>query len=325
MLSKKTEIMKIPEYSEIQAAHDRIRSFVHRTPVLTSSAVNSILGKDIFFKCENFQKVGAFKFRGAVNAVLCLNDSELRKGVATHSSGNHAAALALAAKTQGVPAFIVMPNNAPQVKKDAVAFYGAEITYCEPTLEARESGLREVVRKTGATFIHPFNNRNVICGQGTAVKELFEEYDDLDAIIAPIGGGGLICGGSIVAKTLHPSCRVIAAEPEGADDAYRSFYQKKLFPSVNPKTIADGLLTSMSPLTYSIVRKNVDEIYTASEGSIVEAMKLIWTRMKIIIEPSSAVPLAILLQHGEKIQEKRIGIIITGGNVDLKTISQLFS
>ncbi len=317
--------MKIPEYPEIQAAHDRIRSFVHKTPVLTSSVINSILGKNLFFKCENFQKVGAFKYRGATNAVLCLNDSELRKGVATHSSGNHAAALALAAKTQGIPAYIVMPHTAPQVKKDAVAFYGAEITYCEPTLEARESGLKEVVKKTGATFIHPFNDSTVICGQGTAVKELFEEYDDLDGLIAPIGGGGMICGGSIVAKALHPSCSVIAAEPEGADDAYRSFYQKKLILSVNPKTIADGLLTSMSPLTYSIVQKNVDKIYTASEEYIVEAMKLIWTRMKIIVEPSSAVPLAILLQHGKKIHEKRIGIIITGGNVDLKAISQLFA
>jgi len=317
--------MNIPEYKEIVIAHERIRSFIHRTPVLTSSAVNSIVGKELFFKCENFQKVGAFKYRGATNAVLSLNESELGKGVATHSSGNHAAAVALAAKTHGVPAYIVMPHTAPRVKKDAVAFYGAKITYCEPTLEARESGLKEVVRKTGATFIHPFNNRNVIIGQGTAVKELFEEYNDLDGLIAPVGGGGMISGGSIVAKALQSSCHIIAAEPEGADDAYRSFYQKRLFPSVNPQTIADGLLTSLSPLTYSIIQKNVDEIYTASEKSIVEAMKLMWTRMKIIVEPSSAVPLAILLQHGEKIQGNKIGIIVTGGNVELTTISRIFS
>ncbi len=313
-----------PVYNDIVLAHNRIKPFIHRTPVLTSSALDKIFDRELFFKCENFQKVGAFKYRGASNAVLSLDKQALTKGVATHSSGNHGAALALAAKIQGVPAYIVMPNNAPTVKKEAVAAYGAAISYCEPTLQAREEGLRGVIEKTGASFIHPFDNSDVIAGQGTAAKELFEDHPGLDAVIAPVGGGGLISGTGIVVKELNRSCRIIAAEPEGADDAFRSFYANELLSSVDPDTIADGLLTSLSPLTYSIIKAKLDDILTVSESNIVKAMKLIWTRMKIIVEPSSAVSLAVLLQHPEKIAERKIGIIISGGNVDLDSVKEWF-
>ncbi|MCD6597607.1 MAG: pyridoxal-phosphate dependent enzyme [Bacteroidales bacterium] len=317
--------MDLPVFKDIQLAHSRIREYVHRTPVLTSSAINSMIGAELFFKCENFQKVGAFKYRGATNAVLMLEKEKLKLGVATHSSGNHAAALALAARKQGVPSYIVMPENAPDVKIKAVKSYGAEITFCKPDLKARESGLREVIQQTGASFIHPFDNFNVICGQGTAVKELLEDIPAPEIILAPVGGGGLFSGTVIAAKAMIKNIQVIAAEPENADDACRSFHTGHLIPSDNPITIADGLLTSLSELTFTIIRENADNVLTASEEFIVMAMRIVWERMKIVIEPSSAVPLAVLLQHKELGKGKRIGIILSGGNVDLDQLSVLFS
>jgi threonine dehydratase len=307
----------IPTFSDIEKAHERIRPYIHHTPVLSSKSINEIVGAELFFKCENLQKVGAFKFRGACNSVFSLTPEEARNGVCTHSSGNHAAALALAARMRGIPAYIVMPENAPEIKKIAVVGYGAKITFCTPTLEARESTLKKVAAETGATEIHPYNYFNVICGQGTAAKELIEEIGHLDIVMAPVGGGGLLSGTAISAKTLLPNVKVVAAEPAGADDAFRSFYSKTLHPSIAPKTIADGLLTSLGSLTFPIILNNVDQIVTVSEEKIVEAMRMIWERMKIIIEPSSAVPLAAILENKVNVKGKKVGIILSGGNVDL--------
>jgi threonine dehydratase len=307
----------LPDYSDIKNAHEIIRKYAHRTPVLTSSSINKIVGADLHFKCENFQKVGAFKFRGACNAVFSLSQMEMEMGVATHSSGNHAAALALAAKIRGIPAYIVMPETSPEIKKKAVAGYGAKITFCKPTLQARESTLAKVVEETGATEIHPYNNFYVIAGQGTAAKELIEDAGEFDIILAPVGGGGLLSGTALSTKHLLPQCKVIAAEPAGADDAFRSFRAGKLIPSVNPKTIADGLLTSLGERNFSIILDKVDDIVTVSEEKIVEAMRLIWERMKIIIEPSSAVPLAVILENKIDVKNKKVGIILSGGNLDL--------
>jgi threonine dehydratase len=306
-----------PSIENIKEAHKRIVSLIHRTPVLSSSLINSICGCELFFKCENFQKVGAFKFRGATNAVRLLTDSEAAKGVTTHSSGNHAAALSLAARQRGIPAYIVMPENAPEIKKIAVQSYGAEITYCEPTLEARERTLELVQQKTGATFIHPYNNFNVISGQGTAAIELLEETPFLNAVIAPVGGGGLLSGTAIAAKAIKPTIKVYGAEPLNADDAYRSFRKGEIVPSVKPNTIADGLLTSLGTITFQAITDNVDDIFTTKEETIILAMRLVWERMKIIIEPSSAVPLAIVIENKEFFKGKKIGIIFSGGNVDL--------
>jgi threonine dehydratase len=307
----------IPTYQDIEAAHRIVSQYAHHTPVLTSKSINEITGGNLFFKCENFQKVGAFKFRGACNAVFSLSEEEARKGVATHSSGNHAAALALAARMRGIAAHIVMPDNSPEIKKKAVAGNGAKITFCEPTLQARETTLAEIVAETGATEIHPYNNFHVIAGQGTAAKELIEDFGDFDIILAPVGGGGLLAGTALSAKYLLPQCKVIAAEPLGADDAFRSFQAKKIIPSVNPKTIADGLLTSLGERNFAIISVKVDDIVTVSEEKIVEAMRMIWERMKIIIEPSSAVPLAAILEGKINIQNKKTGIILSGGNLDL--------
>ena len=308
---------QLPIFADIEKAHDRIRPFIHKTPVLTSQSINQIVGAELYFKCENFQKVGAFKFRGACNSVFSLTPEEAKNGVCTHSSGNHAAALALAARMRGIPAYIVMPENAPEIKKIAVAGYGAQITFCEPTLAARESTLKKVAEETGATEIHPYNYFNVICGQGTAAKELIEEIGQLDIVMAPVGGGGLLSGTAISSKAMLPNVRVIAAEPAGADDAFRSFYSKSLVPSVAPKTIADGLLTSLGSLTFPIILNNVDQIVTVSEESIVAAMRMVWERMKIIVEPSSAVPLAAILESKVDVKGKKVGIILSGGNVDL--------
>jgi len=272
---------------------------------------------ELYFKCENFQKVGAFKFRGATNAVLTLTDNKKKNGVVTHSSGNHAAALALAAGMNGVRAFIVMPENAPSVKKDAVAGYGAIITFCRPTLQSREETCRAIMEREGATLIHPYDNFNVICGQGTASLELLEEKPDLDIIVAPVGGGGLMSGTSTCAKGINGNITVIGAEPLNANDAWKSFKTGILTPSVNPLTIADGLLTSLSELTFSIIKNNVDDILTASEESIISSMKLIWERMKIIIEPSSATVLAVIKENPGYFKGKKVGLIISGGNVDL--------
>jgi threonine dehydratase len=268
-------------------------------------------------KCENLQKVGAFKFRGACNAVFSLMDEEAARGVATHSSGNHAQALALAAKLRGIPAYIVMPDNAPTVKKAAVAGYGGQITFCEPTLEARETTTAQVVEQTGATVIHPYNDYHVIAGQGTAALELLEEVPDLEVIIAPVGGGGLLSGTAIASKGISPNIRVIAAEPEMADDAYRSLKARHIIPSENPKTVADGLLTSLGEKTFPIIREYVEQIVTVSEEAILESMRFIWERAKIIIEPSAAVPVALLWERKINLGGLRVGIILSGGNVDL--------
>ncbi|MBK7131861.1 MAG: pyridoxal-phosphate dependent enzyme [Bacteroidales bacterium] len=312
--------MTLPTLADIKAAHERIRPFIHRTPVLTSNLLNEHFNCELFFKCENFQKVGAFKFRGATNAVLSLSDEEKRRGVVTHSSGNHAAALALAARMNGVKANIVMPENAPVVKKNAVAGYGAEITFCKPTQQAREENTRIIIERTGATLVHPYDNFNVICGQGTAALELLEDIKNLDIVVAPVGGGGLLSGTSTCVKGINTSIHVVAAEPLNANDAYISFTTGKIAPSVNPLTVADGLLTSLSELTFSVIRKNVDDILTAKEESIIQCMLLVWERMKIIIEPSSATVLAIIKENPEKFRGKRAGLIISGGNVDFRKL-----
>lgn len=312
--------MTIPAFPDIQAAHERIGGFVHRTPVFTCKSINEIFGAKIYFKCENFQKVGAFKYRGATNAVQLLQDDEMKKGVVTHSSGNHAQALALAAKVRGIKAYIVMPSNAPKSKVEAVKGYSGEVIFCEPTLAARESTTEKIIAETGAKLIHPYDNFNIISGQGTAAKELIEDYGEFDIIMAPVGGGGLLSGTSISAKYLLPNCRVIAGEPKNADDASQSLKAGYLIPSVNPNTIADGLKTSLSELTFNIIKQNVDEILTAEEETIAQAMKLIWQRMKIIIEPSSAVPLAAIMENKSKFTNKKVGIILSGGNLDFDNL-----
>lgn len=312
-----------PTLQDIQQAAERIKPYAHRTPVLTNESLNQLVGVQVFLKCENMQKVGAFKFRGACNAVYSLGDEEAMQGVCTHSSGNHAQALALAARMRGIPAYIVMPNNAPQVKKDAVAGYGGQITYCEPTLEARESTMERIKLDTGATVIHPYNNERVIAGQGTATLELLEEVPDLDVIIAPVGGGGLLSGTSIASKGLKPSIRIIAAEPEMADDAYRSMKEGKIVPSNDPKTVADGLLTSLGTLTFPIIQQNVEQVVTVSEQGIIDSMKFIWERAKIIIEPSAAVPVAVLWEKKIDLSGLKVGVILSGGNVDLNKLPWL--
>ncbi|MFO7622367.1 MAG: pyridoxal-phosphate dependent enzyme [Bacteroidales bacterium] len=312
--------MNLPSLKDIQEAHSRIKPFIHRTPVMTSGQLNRIFDCELFFKCENFQKVGAFKFRGATNAVMLLTADQKRRGVVTHSSGNHAAALSLAAAMNGVKAYIVMPENAPVVKKNAVAGYGAEITLCKPTLQSREEKCRMIMEREGATLVHPYDNFNVISGQGTAALELLEDQPGIEAIIAPIGGGGLMSGTSTCVKAIDEKIRVIGAEPANADDAFRSFRSGKLLPSDNPATIADGLLTSLSELTFTIIRRNTDDIVTVTEDSIKECMLLIWERMKIIIEPSSATVLAVVKENPALFRSRRIGLILSGGNVDLRKL-----
>jgi threonine dehydratase len=309
--------MQIPQWKDVLEAHERISAWVHRTPVFTCRAINSITGSELVFKCENLQKVGAFKIRGAANAVMALDKAFAENGVATHSSGNHAAALALAARNRGIKAHIVMPETSPLIKREAVAGYGADITFCAPALEARETALDRVVSETGAAFIHPYNNFNVICGQATAAKELLEDTGPVDIVMVPVGGGGLLSGTAITVRNMRPGTRVIAAEPKNADDAFRSFRTGVLQPPLKPNTVADGLLTSLGPLTFKITLEYVDDIICAGEESIIRAMRLIWERMKLIVEPSSAVPLAVILENPELFRGKRTGIILTGGNVDL--------
>ena len=309
-----------PTLNNIRQAAERIRPYAHRTPVLTCESLNRKVGAQVYMKCENLQKVGAFKFRGACNAVFSLSDKEAARGVCTHSSGNHAAALALAAKMRGIPAYIVMPNNAPAVKKAAVAGYGGIITFCEPTLAARESTLAKVTQETGATVVHPYNDERVIAGQGTATLELLEDIPDLDVVITPVGGGGLLSGTSIAATELKKGIRVIAGEPEMADDAYRSMKTGKIIPSANPKTIADGLLTSLGKLTFPIIQQRVEQIVTVSEAGIIASMKFVWERAKIIIEPSSAVAIGVLWEKKIDLSGLKIGVIISGGNVDLEKL-----
>jgi threonine dehydratase len=308
----------------IEEAHKRIKSFIHRTPVLTSASIDDVAGCSIYFKCENFQKIGAFKARGAMNAALSLSPEMLKKGLATHSSGNHAQAIARAAKILGVKSYIVMPRTASEIKKKGVRAFGGEIFECEPTLAARESTLAEVILKTGATEIHPFNNYDVIAGQATAAKELFEEAPKLDFIIAPVGGGGLVSGTALAAKYFSPSTQVIAGEPEGSDDAYRSLKSGKI-EQAQSQSIADGLLTTIGEKTFPIIKELVKEVLTVTDDEIISAMRLIWERMKIIVEPSCAVPLAAVLKNKEKFSGKNVGVILSGGNVDLEKVMKLFA
>ena len=308
---------RIPTAADIEQAHERIKVYIHRTPVMTSNSLDELAGCQVYFKCENFQKVGAFKARGAMNAVLSLSREERAKGVATHSSGNHAQALARAAKIMGVKAYIVMPRTSPDIKKRGVKSYGGEIFECEPTLASRESTLADVIKRTGAVEIHPFNNYDVIAGQATAAKELIEEVSDLDFIIAPVGGGGLLSGTALTAKYFSPSTVVIAGEPELADDTYRSLQSGEIEPPSPQTSIADGLLTSLGDKTFPVILEHVKEVITVSDPEIMAAMRLIWERLKIIAEPSGAVPFAALMKNKSEFQNKKVGIIITGGNVDL--------
>lgn len=308
----------LPTLADVRRAAERIRPFARRTPVLTAASLDALFGARLFFKCENFQRVGAFKFRGACNAVQSLAEAEAACGVATHSSGNHGAALALAARLRGVPCTVVVPRNAPVVKRAAVAAYGADIVLCEPTLDARERALAEAVAESGQVVVHPYDDARVIAGQGTAALELVEDVPDLDVLLVPIGGGGLASGTALAVRGSSPETKVVAVEPLGADDAYRSFHSGERLPSVAPDTIADGLLTSLGVRNFELVRRHVDDIVRVSEEAIVRAMRLVWERMKVVVEPSGAVPLAALLDGAlEGRAGKRIGVVLSGGNVDL--------
>ena len=309
-----------PTIREIREAAGRIRPHAHRTPVLTCAGLDDMTGARLFFKCENFQKVGAFKFRGACNAVMSLTDAEAARGVATHSSGNHAAALALAARLRGTVAHVVMPRTAPRVKRDAVAGYGARIVPCEPTLVSREETLAKVIDETGAEVIHPYNDYRVIAGQGTAALELLEDHPGLDVVMAPVGGGGLMSGTCLAAVSLSPRTRLVGAEPEGADDAFRSLAEGRIVPSVDPRTVADGLLTSLGEKTFPILRRCLERIVTAGDAAILEALRHVLQRMKIVVEPSAVVTLAALLEKKIDVRGLNVGIILTGGNVDLAAL-----
>ncbi len=309
--------MYIPTYEDMLAAHERIQPHIRRTPVRTSAYLNELTGAELFFKCENFQEPGAFKVRGATNAVFGLDDAQAAKGVATHSSGNHASCLSYAAMLRGIPCNVVMPRTAPQAKKDTVRRYGGKITECEPSTSSREETFAKVQAATGGDFVHPYNDHRVIAGQGTCAKEFVEQTDGLDMVVAPIGGGGMISGTCLTLSNLAPETKVIAAEPEQADDAYRSFKAGYIIADDAPKTIADGLLVPLKELTWHFVSSHVSEIYTASDAEIIEAMKLIWKHLRIVMEPSSAVPLATILKNKDAFAGKRVGLIVTGGNVDL--------
>ncbi len=309
--------MSAPTLADILAAHARIAPFVHRTPVMTCATIDALVGARVHFKCENLQKVGAFKYRGATNAVQSLDDATAALGVTTHSSGNHAQALALAARVRGIPATIVMPRTAPAVKRAAVEGYGAIVVTCEPTLAAREDTLREAVARTGAHVVHPYNDPRVIAGQGTAALELLADVPGLDVVMTPVGGGGLLSGTAIAVTESSPGIRVLAAEPLGADDAARSLATGTIQPSVNPTTICDGLLTSLGTLTFRIIRQRVERIVTVSDDAVIEAMRLVWERMKLVVEPSGVVCLAALLEKRREVPGERIGVILSGGNVDL--------
>ncbi|PLX00333.1 MAG: serine dehydratase [Marinilabiliales bacterium] len=311
---------RIPNKEDIVRAAELIKPYINRTPIITSDTFNQLFSTNLYFKCENFQKVGAFKSRGAVHALLNLSKEELNKGVGTHSSGNHAQALARAARLFEIPAYIVMPENSPKVKIEAVRGYGGIITFCKPTLEARESTLKEIIEKTGASEIHPYDNYDIIAGQATAAMELLQEVSDLDMILCPVGGGGLLSGTALSADYFSNHTKVIACEPSGADDAYRSFNAGKIIPSISPNTIADGLLTSLGQRNFPIIQKYVKEIVTVSDASIIKAMKWTYERMKIVIEPSSAVPIAAIMEEKVTVSGKKVGIIISGGNVDLKNL-----
>ena len=308
------------DLDHIRAAHERIRAHIKHTPVLTSSRLDEASAASLFFKCENFQNIGAFKARGATNAVLALDDATAQHGVATHSSGNHGTALARAAKLRGIPSHIIMPSNSAKVKVRAVKGYGAHIVFCDPTEEAREAACAEVIKKTGATLIHSFENEDVIAGQGTAAVELLEDVSDLDLVMCPVGGGGLLAGTAVAAKSMWPKIKVIAVEPANADDAAQSFRAGRRIVTEKKFTIADGLRTNIGEPNFAIVQRYVDDIVTVSEEAIVSAMRTIWETMKIIIEPSAAVPYAAILERAIDVNSKRIGVILTGGNVDLDAL-----
>jgi len=317
----KMEITK----EHIEAAYERIKSFIHKTPVLTSKTIDHISGAEIFFKCENFQKIGAFKIRGGMNAVLTLPKEKLQQGIATHSSGNHAQAIAFAAREVGTKAYIVMPENSPKVKVDAVRGYGAEIFFCAPNQQAREKLLDEVVEKTGAEFIHPYNDYRVITGQATCAKELIEEIPSLDFIIAPVGGGGLLSGTLLSAHYFSPATKVFAGEPEGAADAVLSIKNGRIEKAPYVKTIADGLLTTLGDKTFPIIQQYVKEILTVSDEEIIATMRLVFERIKIVVEPSGVVPLAALLKNKNLFIGKRVGVIFSGGNVELGKLGDWFA
>jgi threonine dehydratase len=308
------------DLAAIRVAHDRIRPHIHRTPVLTSARLDEAWGGSLFFKCENFQKVGAFKARGATNAVFALDEETARRGVATHSSGNHAAALARAAKLRGIPAHIVMPSNTLKVKVRAVEGYGGRIVFCEPNQRAREEACAKVIAETGATLIHPFENEDVMAGQGTVAVELLEEVPDLDLILCPVGGGGVLSGAAVAAKSLRPEIKIIATEPAGAADAAESFQQGRLISQERKDTIADGLRTNLGAINFALIQRYVDDVVTVSEESIVAAMRAIWETMKIVVEPSAAVAYGAILEGKIDCRSKRVGIILTGGNVDLDAL-----
>lgn len=319
----KDGIMDIPTYEDMLAAHERIKPHIHRTPVRRSAYLDELSGAQLFFKCENFQEPGAFKVRGASNAVFGLSEDQARKGVATHSSGNHASCLSFAAMKRGIPCHVVMPRTAPQAKKDTVRRYGGQITECEPSTSAREAAFAEVQARTGGDFVHPYNDPRVIAGQGTCSKELVEQADGLDFVVAPIGGGGMVSGTCLTLATLAPETKIIAAEPEQADDAYRSFKAGHIIADDAPDTVADGLKVPLNDLTWHFVSRHVSDIYTASEQEIVDAMKITWKHLRVVMEPSSAVPLATILKNSETFKGKRVGVIITGGNVDLDRLPWL--
>ena len=312
--------MYIPNFEDVKTAHERIKPYIHKTPVLTSSYINQLSGCELFFKCENFQKAGAFKVRGASNAVFGLDASKAEKGVATHSSGNHALSLSYAAGRRGIPATVVMPSTAPQAKKDAVKSYGGKIIECEPSTSSRETAFAKVISETGAEFVHPYNDSRVIAGQATCSRELIDQVENLDAVIAPIGGGGMISGTCLTVSNIASNVKVYAAEPLNADDAARSFRAGHIISDDAPVTVADGLKVPLKDLTWHFVSHHVTDILTATEEEIIAAMKLTWQRMKMVMEPSSAVPLATILKNKKQFKGKRIGVIITGGNVDLDTL-----
>lgn len=312
-----------PGPEELRNARERIAPWVHRTPVLTCSTINRITEAEIFFKCENLQKVGAFKARGAVNHVFALTEDQARRGVVTHSSGNHAQALAMAARARGIPAYIVMPESAPRVKIDAVRDYGAEITFCVPTEEARVAAADEVMDRTGAHFVHPYNDPLIVAGQATAALEVLEQVSDPEILVAPVGGGGLLSGTALAARHFTAGVAVWGAEPALASDAHQSLQEGRIVPALPPRTIADGLLTSLGDLTFGIIRDNVEGIGLCSEESIARALRLIWERMKILVEPSGAVPLASILEGTIDVRHRRVGVIISGGNIDLTRLSTI--
>jgi threonine dehydratase len=317
---KDTADLIIPTFEDVVEAHTRISPYIHKTPVLTSTYFNELTGAELFFKCENFQKAGAFKVRGASNAVFGLSDEMAEKGVATHSSGNHALSLSYAAGRRGIPCYVVMPRTAPEAKKAAVRGYGGIITECEPSTTSREEVFADVQARTGAEFVHPYNDSRVIAGQATCSRELLNQVEALDTVIAPIGGGGMISGTCLTLSNVAPGVEIIAAEPEQADDAYRSFQAGHIIADDAPHTIADGLKVPLKELTWHFVSNYVDDILTASEEEIVDAMKLTWQRMKLVMEPSCAVPLATILKNKDKFKGKRVGVVVTGGNVDLASL-----